>query len=194
MLWRRAADGDAEAFGLLYERHARAVQAFCLWRTGDPVSADDLTSIVFLEAWRRRAGIRLTTDSARPFLLGVAANVVREQRRGRRRHRAALSRLRDGSGFSESHDEDAVERVAAVTELQRLRERLRSLPMREREVLAQAACGGLSYEEIAAALGVPVGTVRSRLSRGRARLHADPCPATGSAVGATTANSDGETA
>jgi DNA-directed RNA polymerase specialized sigma24 family protein len=78
-LWR-AAGADPEAFGELFERHAQAVFAFCARRTGDLALAEDLTSVVFLEARRRRRSVRLSRDSALPWLLGTAHNVVRNQR------------------------------------------------------------------------------------------------------------------
>lgn len=169
-LWRRAVAGDGDAFGTLYARHDRAVHAFCLWRTGDPSVAEDLTSIVFLEAWRRRTQTPLTTDTVRPLLLAIATNVVRNQWRSRRRHRAALERLDRADAPRPHHDDDAVERIAALERLSAVRDRLERLPLREREVLALVALADLSYEETALALGVPVGTVRSRLSRARGRL------------------------
>lgn len=176
-LWRLAVAGDRDAFGLLYERHDRAVHAFCLWRTGDPSSAEDLTSIVFLEAWRRRAQTPLTTETARPLLLAIATNVVRGQWRSRRRHRAALERLGRVEAPRATHDDDAVERIAALERMRAVRGRLERLPAREREVLVLVALADLSYEEAAAALGLPVGTVRSRLSRARARLQRTGGPA-----------------
>lgn len=169
-LWRLAVAGDSDAFGVLYERHDRAVQAFCLWRTGDPSSAEDLTSIVFLEAWRRRSQTPLTTETARPLLLAIATNVVRNQWRSRRRHRAALERLGGIESPRPAHDDDAVERITALERMRALRGRLEVLPQREQEVLALVALADLSYEETAVTLGLPVGTVRSRLSRARRRL------------------------
>lgn len=180
-LWRRAAGGDAAAFGQLYERHDRAVLAYCLWRTGDPAAAEDLTQITFLEAWRRRERTALTTASARPLLLGIAHNVVRSRWRSRRRHRAALERLAGRAEPVAAHADDALERVAAVERLDALRAQLEALPERDREVLALTALADLTYEETAAALGLPVGTVRSRLSRARARL-ADPAAVAGPLV------------
>lgn len=91
-LWQLAVAGDAAAFGRIYERHDLAVTAFCLWRTADP-AAEDLTSITFLEAWRRRASTPLTHESARLLLLGIATNVIRHQRRTRLRHLRAIERL-----------------------------------------------------------------------------------------------------
>ncbi len=171
VLWERARRGDADAFGELYERHARSVQSFCLWRTADLQLAEDATATVFLEAWRQRERLSPATDSAVPLLLGIATNVVRQQWRARRRHRDALDRLR-GAATSAPLDleVDAIARLDAVTQLREAGAEIRALPRRERDVLGLVAWGELSYEETAAALGVPIGTVRSRLARARARL------------------------
>jgi RNA polymerase sigma factor (sigma-70 family) len=171
LLWERVRSGDADAFGVLYERHARLVLAFCLRRTADPQLAEDTTATVFLEAWRRRHRIDLTTPSAAPYLLGVATNVLRHHWRSRRRHAAALERVRAATppGGGEYTDA-AIARLDALRELHAARAALHDLPRRELETLALVAWGELTYQETAAALGVPVGTVRSRLARARARL------------------------
>lgn len=175
-LWQRSQSGDHEAFGDLYERHARAVLAFCLRRTADEQLAEDLTSMVFLETWRQRGGRRLTTPSARAFLLGVATNVLHQHWRTRRRHAAAIARVRSStSTAAQSHHEaDTIAHLDAVRRIRAVRDALQDLPRRELDVLTLVAWGELSYEETAAALGVPVGTVRSRLSRARARLGTQP--------------------
>src|SRR5439155_12710089 len=92
-LWQRAAAGETQAFGTIFERHARTVYNYCFRRTGDWSQAEELTAIVFLEAWRRRGQVVLERDEAIPWLLGVATNVLRNLRRSQRRHRAALERL-----------------------------------------------------------------------------------------------------
>lgn len=71
-LWERAAAGETDAFGLLFERHVRSVYNYCFRRTGDWSQAEELTAIVFLEAWRRRRDIQLEREDALPWLLGVA--------------------------------------------------------------------------------------------------------------------------
>ena len=153
---------------MLFERHSRAVYNFCFRRTADWAVAEDLTSIVFLEAWRRRGDVTLKDGRALPWLLGVAVNVLRNRGRAERRHRAALSRLT----LEQSPDfADAVD--ARLDDERRMRATLRTiakLPRREQDVLALCAWAGLSYEDAAVALGLPVGTVRSRLSRARARV------------------------
>jgi RNA polymerase sigma-70 factor (ECF subfamily) len=168
-LWARAQGGETKAFGELYERHADSIQSFCLWRTADPEVAEDATAIVFLEAWRKRERLSLSTDSAAPLLLGIATNVMRHQWRSARRHRDALARLGPaipGNGL----EEDAIGRIEAVRRVQAAGAGIRALPRREREVLALIAWGELTYEETAAALGVPVGTVCSRPAHARKRL------------------------
>lgn len=178
-LWERIRSGDAEAFGELYERHARAVQSYCLWRTADLQAAEDATATVFLEAWRKRGRLTLSTDSAAPLLLGIANNVVRRQWRSQRRYRDALERVRNACEAPDDLEAEAIARVDAIQQLREGGAAIRALPRREREVLAMLAWSDLSYGEIAAALGLPIGTVRSRLARARTRLgDAFPDPAT----------------
>jgi RNA polymerase sigma factor (sigma-70 family) len=168
-LWARAAAGEPEAFGLLYERHARSIYNYLFRRCADWALAEDLTSVVFLEAYRRRADVELGEGKVLPWLFGVATNVVRNQRRSLRRHKAALRRL-PPPGHEESPADDAAARLDAQREMRATLAALRRLPRRDLDVVALCVWSELSYEDAAAALGVPVGTVRSRLSRARARL------------------------
>lgn len=167
-LWARSRAGDADAFGLLYDRHARLIYNYCFRRVGNREAAQDLLSMVFLEAWRRRDK-ELPSDKVLPWLYGIATNVVRHQHRSERRFAAALSRLPaaqaepDFAGAADEHLD--YERQA-----QEALRRLGMLPKREQDVFVLCVGMELSYEDAAIALGVPVGTVRSRLSRARARL------------------------
>ncbi len=170
-LWRRAAAGQAAAFGALYERHARPVYNHCFRRTASWAQAEDLTSAVFLEAWRRREEVRFSGDSLLPWLLGVAANLLRNQRRALRRFRVALARLPPPAAEDDFAD-DVARRLDDERTMRRVLGVIGELPAKEREVLALCAWDGLSYEAAAIALGIPVGTVRSRLARARARLRA----------------------
>jgi RNA polymerase sigma-70 factor (ECF subfamily) len=185
LLWDRLRSGDADAFRDLYARHAHAVQSYCLWRTADLQSAEDATAIVFLEVWRERKRLALSTDTAAPLLLGIATNVLRQQWRSRRRHRNALERIREaGIPLPADLEAEAIDRLDAIRQLKAAGAEIRALPRRERDVLALIAWGDLSYEETASALEIPIGTVRSRLARARARLgdafpdaSSAPCPA-----------------
>lgn len=170
-LWARARSGDAAAFGELYQRHARSVQSYCLWRTTSKQLAEDVTATAFLEAWRRRQRLELSTESAAPLLLGIATNVLRNYWRGQRRHARALERLRHADPVtSPSNEDEVIARIDAMSQIREAGAAIRALPSRERDVLALLAWGGLSYAETAAALGIPIGTVRSRVARARSRL------------------------
>ena len=168
VLWSRARSGDSEAFGVLFERHGRTIYNYCFRRVGSWAVAEDLVSIVFLEAWRR-VDKQLPSGQELPWLLGIATNVVRNRRRSERRYAAALRRVPQPSS-EPSFADDSDERIDDEELMRRALALLGRLPRREQEVFALCAWSGLSYEDAAVALQIPVGTVRSRLSRARARL------------------------
>jgi RNA polymerase sigma factor (sigma-70 family) len=168
-LWQQVRHGEPSALGELYRRHALAIHRYCLWRTAAKHLAEDVAATVFLEGWRRRRRLDLTTASARPLLLGLATRVLRNYWRIQRRHAEALERI--GKADLSPWDEDeVVARVDAMSEVREAGAAIRALPPRDREVLALLAWGGLSQEETAVALGVPVETVRSRAARRRSCL------------------------
>lgn len=169
ILWARVGSGDAEAFGVLFDRHAKAIYNYCFRRTGDWATAEDLLSIVFLEAWRRRDKA-LPAGKVLPWFYGIATNVVRNQHRSQRRHAAALGRL--ASNLAEHHSGDRSDE--RLDDQQQMREALAlisRLPRKEQDVVALCGWSGLTYEEASVALDVPIGTVRSRLSSARRRLN-----------------------
>ncbi|MGN6794066.1 MAG: RNA polymerase sigma factor [Streptosporangiaceae bacterium] len=169
-LWSHAAnDGAGEAFGELFERHADRVYAHCFSRTGSWSMAEDLTSVVFLEAWRRRSEVRFSGDSALPWLLGVANNATRNAQRSLRRHNLLLAKL-PPPGEEADIAADAASRVDQERLAQHLLCAMGGLRQAEQEVLALCDWAGLSYAEAAVAMGVPEGTVRSRLFRARQHL------------------------
>lgn len=165
----RVRAGDHAAFAELFDEHAGAIYRHALRLTGHVATAEDVVSQTFLEAWRLRARVRPQGDSLRPWLFGIATNVLRNTRRAARRHRAALARLPiphdspDAAAALVSQAAEMEERAAARAALGELRRP-------EREVVALCVWSGLTYAEAAEALGVPIGTVRSRLSRAKARL------------------------
>jgi RNA polymerase sigma-70 factor (ECF subfamily) len=169
-LWQQAREGDGSAFGVLFERHAGRIYNYCFRRTGDWALAEDLTSATFLLAWRSSGRAPLQTESALPLLYGIATNALRNQRRSLRRGREAFARLPHERTEEPDFGEDVSARLddqAAIQELLRLFMRL---PRREQDVVALCDWSGLSYEDAAVALDIPIGTVRSRLARGRRRL------------------------
>jgi RNA polymerase sigma factor (sigma-70 family) len=160
---------DAAQHARLWDQYAQRIYRYCFRRTADHELAEDLTSIVFLEAWRCRSKLHLSPESQLPWLYGVASNVLRKQWRTQRRYRAALARLpepRDERDLAQ----DAVERLDDHELMVRLLARLRSLPRIEQEVVSLCLWEELSPKEVAVALGVPEATVRTRLHRARRRL------------------------
>lgn len=168
VLWCRARMGDSEAFGMLFERHARTIYNFCFRRVGNWATAEDLVSIVFLQAWRR-LDKQLPSGKELPWLFGIATNVVRNRRRSERRHAAALKRVPQPTP-DPSFADDSDQRVDDEGLMGGALALVARLPRREQEVFALCAWSELSYEDAAIALRIPVGTVRSRLSRARTRL------------------------
>ncbi|WP_311259231.1 RNA polymerase sigma factor [Microbacterium sp. WCS2018Hpa-9] len=161
--------GRPEAFAELFDRHARAVNAFAAYRVGSD-DADDVLSETFLVAFRRRADFDLSRESAAPWLLGIASRLIRRHRAVEARQWRSFVAAGGENVASLGGLDDAMRRVDAEREVRALRERIAGLPAKDRETLLLYAWQGLSYEDIAEALGVPVGTVRSRLNRVRRRL------------------------
>ena len=170
VLWQQAREGHASAFGVLFERHAGRIYNYCFRRTGDWALAEDLASTTFLLAWRSRGRAPLQADSALPLLYGIATNVLRNQRRSLRRRREAFARLPVERAEEPDFAEEGSTRLDDQVAMRQLLQLFAELPRREQDVVALCDWSGLSYEEAAAALDIPIGTVRSRLARGRRRL------------------------
>ncbi|WP_406131907.1 RNA polymerase sigma factor [Streptomyces sp. NBC_00989] len=166
---KRIRAGDHDAFGEIFDAYARSVYNHAFRLTGDWAQAEDIVSLTFLDAWRLRGKVDEEGGSLRPWLLGIATNVTRNTRRAARRYAAALSRLPRDEVERDFADEVAA-RLDDTAELALIRTALATLRRAEREVLALCVWSGLDYRAAAEALGVPVGTVRSRLSRARAKL------------------------
>lgn len=179
---------EPDAFVVLFDRHHPPLRAYLARRVG--AAADDLAAQVFLEAFRLRARYDLSYADARPWLYGIAAHLLRRHRRDEVRRLRAYAR--HGLTWVEPADLDAVvERLDGRAERGRLAQALAGLRPAEREVMALYALAELSHAEIARALGLPAGTVASRLSRARRRLRVSmsgpapdppPCPAEPSEV------------
>lgn len=170
-LVRRAQAGDAEAFGALVERHMRRAYFAALSLVGSREDALDLSQEAFARAYRSRASL----DPDRPFyawlyqiLRNLCFNFLRDRRTRREKLTAAESWLADDAagrvapGPAEAFEREELRRQVAAA--------IDTLPPQEREVLALKEFEGLPYKEIAALVGVPLGTVMSRLYAARQRL------------------------
>ncbi|MGP3998653.1 RNA polymerase sigma factor [Streptomyces sp. 8N706] len=166
---RRVRAGERDAFTELYEQCARTVYNHALRLTGDWSTAQEITSETFLTAWKVRERLEVDGGSLVPWLLGIATNKAENARRGLRRRLAFLARQRQPAVVADFAPEVAG-RIDDARRLQAVQGALVRLRRQEREVLSLCVWSGLDYQQTANALGVPVGTVRSRLSRARAKL------------------------
>ena len=161
---------DPDAFEAVFARHFDVVWRYACRRAG-PQVADDVSSQTFVVAFDRRRKFRDGVCEARPWLLGIATNLLRRHRR------TELSRLRAHAAAPVDRApgmEDALDRASAAELAPVAAEALARLSRRDREILALLAWAELTYEEIAQALDVPVGTVRSRAHRARVRIRELP--------------------
>src|SRR5438105_4781360 len=140
----RVRGGDPEAFGLLFDEHARAVYNHAFRLTGDWASAEDLVSLTFLAAWRQRGKVEPGGGSLRPWLLGIATNLARNASRAARRHRAAMGRLPAARPVPDFADELA-DRMDDAGRLRQVHAALGTLRRGEREVIALCVWAGLDY-------------------------------------------------
>lgn len=163
--------GDTTALGEAYDEHAHVLFRYAMRVCGDRAAAEDVVSATFLEAWRCRERLRPDGDGLRPWLLGIATNILRSTAREARRRDTALARLAD-RGVLPDFADDVVTRLHDTDQLNAARAALRRLRRRDREVFALVVWAGLDYAAAGEALGIPTGTVRSRLSRARDRLRA----------------------
>lgn len=162
---------ESAAFEALFVAEANAIYAFCARRCGDRVLAEDLLSVVFLEAWRHRHRAIALDGSYRPWLFGIATNVLRNSRRTLRRHSDALARYHMSNPISEHDPADEVAaRVDGRSLSARLVQALATLSTKERDVAELCLIQELTIAGAAAALGLPEGTVKSRLARARTRM------------------------
>jgi RNA polymerase sigma-70 factor (ECF subfamily) len=162
-LMAACAAGNRDAFAELYRRRRPDVYRFAVHMTGSRAAAEDIVQDVFLAVMRDGSRYRAGASGFVPWLLGIARNLCR--RRATQRGMRPLDEV----------DERAVESedlVARDEELARLRAGLAALPARYREVVVLCDLEELPYAAAAKVMGCAVGTVRSRLHRGRARLAA----------------------
>jgi RNA polymerase sigma-70 factor (ECF subfamily) len=154
---------DEGAFAVVFDRHFRAIYRFLRGRVGEHL-AEDLASETFAVAFKRRRSYDLSRDDARPWLFGIAVNLLREHRRTEERRLRAYARVsgdREGAADGPHDGLDATLSAALL-----------DLSHDDRNLILLLTWADLTYEQLADALGLPVGTVRSRVSRIRAKLRA----------------------
>lgn len=159
---------DPEAFAELFDRYSAMLYRYVSKRLG-PEPAEDIVGETFLVAFSRRRSYDPSYPDARPWLFGILTKLLS------RHHRTEAARYRALQRAPVDADvESPADRVAAGVTAQASRPELASalaaLPAKDRDVLLLIAWGDLTYGEVAQALGIPIGTVRSRLNRGRRKV------------------------
>ena len=157
---------EPEAFGLIYDRHAATLLRFLGRRAGARV-AEGLLGELFRIAFEQRKTFDATRGSALPWLYGIGSNLLLKHRRGEARRLRANARLAAGEAADKRARAGALD---ARLHLSRVADGIETLPDGEREALLLFAWEDLSYQSLAEALALPIGTVRSRLNRARAHL------------------------
>jgi RNA polymerase sigma factor (sigma-70 family) len=162
---------EPEMFAQLYDRHAGPIHRYVSRRLGEAL-ADDLVAETFLTAFRVRQRYDLGRPDARPWLYGIAANMIGRHRRAEVRRLKALARAADTTPVNPAAAgaDEIVSRLDAAAVRRDLFQALAGLSLGDRDVLLLIAWAGLTSDETAAALGIPSGTVRSRLSRARRKV------------------------
>jgi RNA polymerase sigma factor (sigma-70 family) len=169
-LWAKAQSTNPSPLGELFDRHANRIYGHVRAQVDDRGEADALTTVVFLEAWRRRNEVVFTEDeSVLPWLFAVANQAVRNRARPLRRHRSLLAKLPplpvDDEGTDQPHYDSDLERDGV-----HVLAAFRQLRPSEQDVLALCVWQGLSHKHAALALGLPTGRVKARLDRALTRL------------------------
>jgi RNA polymerase sigma-70 factor (ECF subfamily) len=176
------AGGDSDAiaaslyeparFAVVFDRHYEEIASYLSRRAGR-VLAEELASETFVRAFAARAGYDLAYPDARPWLYGIANNLLRKHVRSEERRRRAYARaLEQRAGFADDELDAVARRIDASAGAQIMAAELGRLSAPDRDTLLLFALTDLDYEGIAQATGVPVGTVRSRLHRVRRHLQA----------------------
>ncbi len=167
-LVRRMAAGDGEALGALFDRHGGRVLGLLLRMLGGSGEAEEVLQEVFLQAWTRAASFRADKGSPRGWLMVIARSRALDRLRASR-----AARRRDEEALAET---PLVEAPAAETDLERqelgarMRHLLAELPPEQRQAIVLAFFSGLTHSQVAARLGLPLGTVKSRILMGMRKL------------------------
>jgi RNA polymerase sigma-70 factor (ECF subfamily) len=157
-----------ERFGEIYRRYFADIYGYVASRLGSD-AADDLAAETFLAAFRRRHSFDPDLGAVRPWLYGIATNVLAEHRRAESRRYRMLGKVSPDPDHG-GYEDRIAERLSAASQRRPLARALTRLSARDRDVLLLVALGDLSYAEVAFALSIPAGTVGSRLSRARRKL------------------------
>jgi RNA polymerase sigma-70 factor (ECF subfamily) len=170
MLVAAIAHRDEAAFTILYDRYVRAVCALAIQVVQEHEVAEELTQEVFLRLWRHAAVYRVERGRFASWLFGITHNLAIDELRRRRRRLMVVTGASATMRLLPDTQTDVEETACLTVQREEIDRALRQLPLPQRRVIALAYLGGLTHAEIAALLGTPLGTVKTRLRLGIARL------------------------
>ncbi|WP_022889683.1 RNA polymerase sigma factor [Agromyces italicus] len=171
-LWLEATSGTEASFGVVYDRYRARVFRRAYAQVHDVSDAEDIVAVVFLEAWRRRGDVRFVDGSLLPWLLVVTTNVTLNTQRAARRHKRLLAAI-PAARHAVDPGREVEERLDGQRLTGRLQQALQRLNPAERRVVELCFIEELPLADAAAALDVPLGSVKSRLSRARRKLQVE---------------------
>lgn len=173
VLVQRVADGDARALEQLYDRYARPVFSLALRMLGDPAEAEELLQETFLRLWQQAARYDARRGSFGSWLMSIAHNLAVDALRSRSRRPQRADFVELGHlPLTETDEATIAHEAAEVSELRdRVRQAMAQLPEPQRQAIELAYFAGLTHSEIAAVLGEPIGTIKTRLRLGMQKLH-----------------------
>lgn len=164
--WARVLEGEGEAFGRVFDRHRDRVRRHATGLAPNRHEAEDVVSLTFLEAWRKRERVRFVDRSILPWLLTTATYTCLNLARSERRHRAALIRLPRPDPEPDPAEEVSARDGAVFAAM-------RSLSEADQQIITLCLLEDLPGEDAAALLGIRPASARSRLARARGRLRAE---------------------
>lgn len=161
--------GDADALGLLYDRYRRLAMAVAYRILGDATAAEDCLQDAFLQVWRNNASFHPERGSVKSWLLTIVRNAAIDRHRGRE-GRARQDRPIDEVEYLLGEDDDPFARAAESMQAEQIQAAILTLPDEQREAIILAFFNGLTHQEIAERMGVPLGTVKGRMRLGLKKL------------------------
>jgi RNA polymerase sigma factor (sigma-70 family) len=167
--WASAQAGDPQSFGMLFDLHRDRVFGQALRLMRSPHDAEDVTALVFLEAWRRRDSVRVVDGSIVGWLLVTTNNVSRNFTRTLRRYHAAIEKIPRPEA-QEDHSDSVDARLDRQARDAKVQDAFARLSKKDQDVITLCVLEELTAPQAAQALGVPLGTVKSRLARAKQRL------------------------
>ena len=172
VLWLEATSGTEASFGVVYDRYRARIFRKAYSRVLDRTDAEDVVAVVFLEAWRRRRDVRFVDGSLLPWLLVVTTNVSLNTERSGRRYRRLLAKL-PAAEHAVDPSNEVGDRLDSERMSQQITAALQRLGASDRRIVDLCLVDQLPMAAVASVLDLPVGTVKSRLSRARAKLQAE---------------------